>query len=369
VFPDTTKLSQSEADMLTRPANAIPMIRASVLPALQAYIEKQNIEFQALLEDVGLNKDVLLKPFEFVPLAAVGRLLERAAILASDDCMGLRIGAQMERGKTGLLGHLAMTAPTARDALCVLAGYVNVLFTNIASGYDENYHNGLSTAYWRLPESVSQRRQLNMFIAASVIQRLRDAMDSDWHPIRVDLDHRLPRGCPNCSGLGCEDCDAVVRGILGDRVNFDQPVNLIIHNTSALKRPMRTSDPMAFALHLDHARRELTDLAISERLADSVRNEIAEKLRFHDANLQSVADALDLSVRTLQKQLNQSGTNFETLVADVREQVARRLLRETDMAITDIAYELGYADPSVFSRAARRWFNESPRDFRMRHRP
>ena len=152
-------------------------------------------------------------------------------------------------------------------------------------------------------------------------------------------------------------------------MNFDRPINRIIHNTSALKCPMRTSDPMAFALHLDHARRELTDLTISEQLAHSVRTQIAEKLRFHDANLQSVADALDLPVRTLQNQLSQRGTNFETLVAEVREQVARRLLRETDMAITDIAYELGYADPSVFSRAARRWFNESPRDFRMRHRP
>ncbi|KUO69126.1 MAG: hypothetical protein APF80_10815 [Alphaproteobacteria bacterium BRH_c36] len=345
------------------------MIRASVLPALQAYVEKQGMDFQALLEDVAMNKDVLLKPFEFVPLAAVGQLFERAALLAKDDCMGLRIGAQMKGGKTGLLGHLAMTAPTARDALCVLAGYVNVLFTNIDSGYDENYIDGLSTAYWRFPESVSQRRQLNMFIAASVIQRLRDAMDSDWHPIRVDLEHRRPRGCPKCSGRGCEDCDAVVRGIVGGRVNFDRPINRIIHNTSALKCPMRTSDPMAFALHLDHARRELTDLTISEQLAHSVRTQIAEKLRFHDANLQSVADALDLPVRTLQNQLSQRGTNFETLVAEVREQVARRLLRETDMAITDIAYELGYADPSVFSRAARRWFNESPRDFRMRHRP
>lgn len=354
--------------MLNRSASAVPMIRGSVLLAFQAYITKQDVDFEALLEEVGLNKEMLAKPFEFVPLAAVGRLLERAAILANDDCIGLRIGAQMERGKTGLLGHLALTAPTARDALCVLAGYVNVLFTNIDSGYEENYGTGLSTAYWRYPEAVSERRQLNMFTAASVIQRLRDAMDSDWHPIRVDLEHRRPQGCPNCSASGCEDCDAVVRKILGDRVHFDQPMNRIIHNTSALKRPMRTTEPMAFALHLEHARRELAELASGEELADRVRTVIVEKLRSHDANLNMVAEALDLPVRTLQNQLARSGTNFEALVSEVREQVARRLLRETDMSISDIAYELGYADPSVFSRAARRWFDESPRDYRMRHR-
>ncbi len=282
--------------------------------------------------------------------------------------MGLRLGSLMEGGMTGLLGHLAMAAPTARDALSMLAGYANVFVTNIECGYEENYVNGLSTAYWRYPGSVMERRQLNMFTAASVIQRLRDAMDSDWHPIRVDLEHRRPKGCPNCSGQGCDDCENFVRQVLGERVNFDQPMNRIIHNTSAFNRPMRTSNPMAFLLHLDHARKALSEMSFGEEIADRVRIEIVANLRTHDASLQSISDALDLTPRTLQSQLNECGTNFESLLAEVREATAKRLLRETDMAITDIAYELGYADPSVFSRAARRWFEESPREYRMRHR-
>ena len=354
--------------MPIRRDNSEPKIRASVLHALQAYAQKLGIGVEDLLSEVGLNEDMVRRPLDFVPLAAVGHLLERVAEITRDDCMGLRLGSLMEGGKTGLLGHLMLTAPTARDAATVLAGYVNVFVTDIECGYEENYVNGLSTGYWRYPDQITERRQLNMFTAASAIQRLRGAMDSDWHPIRVDLEHRRPQGCPKCKGRGCTDCDAVVRRVLGERVHFDQPMNRIIHNTAALNRPMRTSNPMAFTLHLDHARKAISEMTFGEEMADRVRTEIVSKLPKHDATLQSVSAELDLSARALQTKLNQCGTNFEALLTEVREKTARRLLRETDIAITDIAYELGYADPSVFSRAARRWFQESPRDYRMRHR-
>ena len=40
------------------------------------------------------------------------------------------------------------------------------------------------------------------------------------------------------------------------------------------------------------------------------------------------------------------------------------LLEDTDAKITDIAFELGYGDPTNFTHAFRRWAGVSPRIYR-----
>jgi AraC-like DNA-binding protein len=40
--------------------------------------------------------------------------------------------------------------------------------------------------------------------------------------------------------------------------------------------------------------------------------------------------------------------------------MARRYLRDTDMTLTHLARELGYAEQSVLTRSCRRWFGSSP---------
>ncbi len=78
------------------------------------------------------------------------------------------------------------------------------------------------------------------------------------------------------------------------------------------------------------------------------------------------ANLLGISVRTLQRRLNEDGASYTMLVDEVRRDAACRLLRAPHARIADVAAALGYADPSSFSRAFLRWTTISPRDFRRR---
>jgi AraC-like DNA-binding protein len=40
------------------------------------------------------------------------------------------------------------------------------------------------------------------------------------------------------------------------------------------------------------------------------------------------------------------------------------LLQDSDLAVYEIAFLLGYSDPSTFHRAFRRWTGSSPRGYR-----
>jgi AraC-like DNA-binding protein len=81
-----------------------------------------------------------------------------------------------------------------------------------------------------------------------------------------------------------------------------------------------------------------------------------------------IAELMSLPIRTLRWQLAAQGTNFRKLMEEVRYEIARELLLDTDMNIADIAESLDYADASAFTRAFRRWTDASPAAWRAKFR-
>jgi AraC-like DNA-binding protein len=80
------------------------------------------------------------------------------------------------------------------------------------------------------------------------------------------------------------------------------------------------------------------------------------------------AELVDTSARTLQRRLGELGITYSEVVDGARFELARRMLTDTDSTISDIAYDVGYSDPSHFARAFRRLAGVSPRQFRAEAR-
>ncbi len=73
---------------------------------------------------------------------------------------------------------------------------------------------------------------------------------------------------------------------------------------------------------------------------------------------------LGMAPRSLQRRLALAGGSFEALRDQALAARAAELLRSARLSITEIAYELGYAEPAHFTRAARRWSGLAPRAWR-----
>ena len=91
---------------------------------------------------------------------------------------------------------------------------------------------------------------------------------------------------------------------------------------------------------------------------------IRTQIRGRRLRINEIANALDLSVRTLQRRLAEHGLVFSELVEQTRVDLAREMLRDPDLLIRDIASEAGYAESSHFTRAFRRVTGITPREFR-----
>jgi AraC-like DNA-binding protein len=69
-------------------------------------------------------------------------------------------------------------------------------------------------------------------------------------------------------------------------------------------------------------------------------------------------------VRTLQRRLKDVGVNYNDLLNDVRKTLALNLLENQTLALSEIAFSLGYSEVSAFNHAFRRWVGQSPGDYR-----
>lgn len=83
-----------------------------------------------------------------------------------------------------------------------------------------------------------------------------------------------------------------------------------------------------------------------------------------NSQIESVAEACGLSPRTLQRRLTELVLNYRQLTNDLRVAIAAKWLKTTELNIHEIAYNLGYSDPSNFTRAFRQQTSASPQEFR-----
>ncbi|MCZ8326371.1 MAG: helix-turn-helix transcriptional regulator [Sphingomonadaceae bacterium] len=86
-----------------------------------------------------------------------------------------------------------------------------------------------------------------------------------------------------------------------------------------------------------------------------------------EASLGSVAAALEMHPRTLQRRLHAHGLSLSDLLDQQRRALAGRIVLERRMSLTELALTLGYSEQSAFNHAFERWFGEAPRRWAARH--
>ena len=99
----------------------------------------------------------------------------------------------------------------------------------------------------------------------------------------------------------------------------------------------------------------------SSDLMFRLRSKITDLLPSGAINQAMLARSLNLSIRSLQRQLKVEGMTFRQVIHDTRRDLAEYYLKDSTLCVSEVAYLLGYTEPSSFSRAFRRWTGDAPR--------
>ncbi|MBP7001080.1 AraC family transcriptional regulator [Amaricoccus sp.] len=189
--------------------------------------------------------------------------------------------------------------------------------------------------------------------AAGVIVNLcRSWAPPGWRPLGVELD--IPR--PAAPGRYEE--------AFGCAVRFDAPAIAVRFPASLLAAERAASAAGRRVLTLADVGRARLEPASRDDLMGVVTAHVWSQVLAGAVSLDAVAQAIDVSTRTLQRELRQRGTDFRSLRDAIRMQRARELLRGSGIPVTEIAAELGYSTPSNFARAFRKAVGVAPDAFR-----
>jgi AraC-like DNA-binding protein/lambda repressor-like predicted transcriptional regulator len=104
----------------------------------------------------------------------------------------------------------------------------------------------------------------------------------------------------------------------------------------------------------------------SSRVSARVQQALLAALPDGPPSKPAIARKLGMSARNLQRHLADEGTSFKNLLNESRVTLARNYVEEGRLSVTEIAFVLGFADTSTFSRAFKRWTGASPREYAAR---
>jgi len=111
-------------------------------------------------------------------------------------------------------------------------------------------------------------------------------------------------------------------------------------------------------------RQQLKDLDSEASTSDRVRAVLIKQLPTGDIAIDNIANLLAMSKRNLQRKLSAESSSYQTVLQQVRRDLAEYYLQNTAMQLGEISFMLGFGDQGSFTRAFGEWTGASPGQFR-----
>lgn len=150
------------------------------------------------------------------------------------------------------------------------------------------------------------------------------------------------------------------------RVEFGADEDALLLRRGILGLPLPERTPEFVEQFEAYASALIRRMTPKSGIVERVREAIAEGLLTGSAKESVVAERMAMTVRTMHRHLAGAGSSFREIRDELLRQRAQDLLRERRVPIGEVSYLLGYAEPSNFHRAFRRWTGLTPMEWRER---
>ncbi|MEH6650190.1 MAG: AraC family transcriptional regulator [Motiliproteus sp.] len=302
--------------------------------------------------EAGLNPDWLADGNARYDIAGMTRLWSAAEQASKHPNFGVSVGQRWSAKNFHALGFAWLASPSALDALQRFQRYGKL----INDAFVSKLWVQAPLCHFEIDIDSDQASTLDcsrMAAVSMVVTMLRQLLGHHYSPVRVELP--IPR----------PDNALLLENHLGCPVYYQTESVAVVMHLSDCEKPIIGANP-----ELLRANEKIAEAYIARIDQADIKTrtecEIITQLPSGSLAEAGVANALALSVRTLQRQLKDSGVSFSGLVQSVRKELAKNYILDSRLSLTEITYLLGFSDPANFSRAFKRWFGCSPSDYRKR---
>lgn len=312
------------------------------------YLQAQGVDAAPVAALMGLGEPSMADAGQRVPARQLAQALALAARLCGDPQVGLRIAAFVRPAHMGALGYALMSCDEGGDGLVLFERMQSLICNEI------RVHHQVSAAVidirHELLGPVPRDYPFWSFFVAARLAFARWVSGRALVPLRLELPCSAPQD------------PAPLQTFIGAPVRFE----------AADCRELFPADWLTFANpNADRSVHELMSSLASQQWQAATHNadETVALLRQRMVaslqeglvpTLSAIAKALGTSERQLQRRLAEHGLGFKEVVEQARRDQALNHLKHTDLPLAQVAQLSGYAEPSSFHRAVRRWTGLTP---------
>lgn len=313
------------------------LVRGASLNGYVELMKSLGLDPGTFLRKAGLSAQLLRDPEALIPSHSLRELLELTASATGMEDFALRLAARRTFGSLGPISLVLKEEPTPRQALDTLCRYLRLISTALVVRIEE----AGQTVVIRedlLPGPGPATRQAMELSIAMMFRILRELVGPQWRPQQVCFTHRPPADM------------AAHRAFFGRNPLFNQPFNGMVCAATDLNKPRTPDNSGATQLTRDYLEAALRRRG--EGIRGTCRELIMALLPGGRCTAQQVARHLHIDRRTLHRHLIAEGLTFSVLLDEVRTELVKRHLQESDLPIGEVAGLLGFSTQSSFSH----WF-------------
>ncbi|KPK39708.1 MAG: hypothetical protein AMJ69_04945 [Gammaproteobacteria bacterium SG8_47] len=302
----------------------------------------------------GLDPDRLHDSNARFNYGAVRKLWQLAMHETQDPCFGLTAARYWHPSNFHGLGYAWLASSTLKNAFQRTIRYFRVVTTDPEKlsllEHGDVYEFRVDTGH------VVHRgldEEYDLFLTL-LIDACRIAHGPNFRPRRVTVEH------------GPTVCVDRYKDFFGVQAEFNAPHYALFLDKALIDAtvPTGNADLALASERVIHS--YLSHLDRSDVLM-RVMSKLIEALPSGDTSEESIARALNMSLRTLQRKLREEGATYKELLDGTRRDLATRYIENSSVSVSEITYLLGFSEPSNFSRAFRRWTGKSPSAYRASH--
>ncbi|MBA6418891.1 AraC family transcriptional regulator [Pseudomonas sp. 5Ae-yellow] len=318
--------------------------------AIVQALENSGLNAADLFADLGIEAAVLSDPDGRIPQDSMTRLWQRAVEISGNPAIGLNMAQTMRPGHFSVVGYAMMSSSTLLEGFGRVVRYQRILgesadlVLSVEPGF---YRISFGIHGDRVP-ACAQSRDAAMAYALAFCRWM---TAQHIRPLRATFDMPEPANLKPYTELF--DCP----------LEFGASAHSLELARDLMEAPLASANPMLAQLHDRFAGDYLARFE-TDPITHQARQVLCRLLPQGEPKRQAVATAMKMSTRTLQRRLQEEGISFQQLLEKTRRELALQYLGQPKLTLFEIACLLGFADPSNFFRAFKRWFGLPPGQYR-----
>jgi AraC-like DNA-binding protein len=322
------------------------------LNPLISLLKEYKLDPAPMLDSAGIPPQALEDPtYELTPHQ---ELSFTTAVIESINVpeLGLIVGGRYHLSAYGLLGLAIMTSENLLSGMAVL--YKNILMTWTYMQWNTTVRG--DRAYVSLEKLRDLGGSYQYMVDRGLVAShtiFKEALGQDLPVLEVHLKQAKPAYAH------------VYSDYFQCPIHFNSSENYYAFDSKLLYHPLAQSEPETARIYGNQCAKICLQLARNSTFSDVVRNHILSSPR-EIFTLETIADRINMTARTVQRKLSAEGTSYKDILEDVRRNLAIEYLQSTTFTIEEIAVRLGYSDSSSFCHAYKRWTGVNPSDLRHR---